>query len=85
MPDYVRGRTGQVISHHGAHVFADEHSASGRRQAQHLYGVRFEASELWGDDSGTRSAVYLDLFEPYLLSVADAVAQMLQAKGEDRR
>lgn len=80
VPDYVRGRAGQVISHHGAHVFADEHSASGTRQAQHLYGVRFEAAELWGDNSGTRNPVYLDLFEPYLLSLADAVEQLVQTR-----
>ena len=78
VPDYVRGRTGKVISHHGAHVFADEHSATGIRQAQHLYGVRFEASELWGQSAGSRSAVYVDLFEPYLLSLADAIARLAQ-------
>ena len=76
VPDYVRGRTGKVISHHGMHVYADEHSATGTRQAQHLYGVRFEASELWGDNAAARSAVYLDLFEPYLQSLSDAMAHL---------
>ena len=78
VPDYIRGCIGKVISHHGAHVFADEHSATGQRQAQHLYGVRFEASELWGEKAGARSAVYVDLFEPYLSPLADAIARLAQ-------
>ena len=66
-PRYTRGRQGVIVTHHGAHIFPDRHAASGKKQPQHLYGVRFEAEELWGEaQSAGRLAVYADLFEPYL-------------------
>ena len=69
-PHYTRGRVGVVVSHHGAHIFPDRHAADGKKQPAHLYGVRFEAKELWGEGAG-RLAVYVDLFEAYL-EAADA-------------
>jgi nitrile hydratase len=56
---------GVIHAHHGAHVFPD-HNAVGAREGQHLYNVRFEASELWGESAADRSAVYVDLWEDYL-------------------
>jgi nitrile hydratase beta subunit len=64
-PRYVRGRVGIVHAHHGAHVFPDR-SAVGSIEGQHLYSVRFEASELWGGSAANRYAVYVDLWEDYL-------------------
>ena len=66
-PRYTRGREGVIVFHHGAHVFPDQHAASGEKQPIHLYNVRFEAHELWGEaDAEGKTAVYVDLFEPYL-------------------
>ena len=64
-PRYVRGRTGVVHEHYGAHVFPDL-SAVGRREGRHLYSVRFEAGELWGESAVPAGAVYVDLWEDYL-------------------
>jgi nitrile hydratase len=64
LPRYVRGRQGTITRHHGAHVFPDANAHGLGEQPQHLYQVRFEARELWGDDK--RNAVYLDLWESYL-------------------
>ena len=64
-PRYVRGRTGVVHERHGSHVFPDRNSA-GTRVGRHLYSVRFQASELWGEDAAANAAVYLDLWEDYL-------------------
>jgi nitrile hydratase len=64
-PRYVRGRIGVIREHHGAHVFPDR-SAEGVRTGRHLYSVRFEAAELWGESANGNSAVYVDLFEDYL-------------------
>jgi nitrile hydratase beta subunit len=64
-PRYVRGRVGVIHEHYGAHVFPDRH-ALGRREGQHLYSVRFAATELWGESAAGRSAVYVDLWEEYL-------------------
>jgi nitrile hydratase len=63
-PRYVRGRVGVIHEHHGAHVFPDR-SSEGSKEGRHLYSVRFEASELWGD-TATGSAIYVDLWEEYL-------------------
>ena len=59
------GRVGTVHEHYGAHVYADL-SAQGVDDGHHLYSVRFEAEELWGDSANTNSVVYVDLFEDYL-------------------
>jgi nitrile hydratase beta subunit len=64
-PRYVRGHIGVIQEHHGAHVFPDL-SAEGVRVGRHLYTVRFEASELWGENANGNSAVYVDLWEDYL-------------------
>jgi nitrile hydratase len=64
-PRYVRGRVGVIAAHYGAHVFPDR-NAVGAKEGQHLYSVRFEASELWGVAAPGRSAVYVDLWEAYL-------------------
>jgi nitrile hydratase subunit beta len=63
-PRYVRGRRGVIHEHYGAHVFPDL-SAQGRREGRHLYSVRFEAKELWGEP-GTHAAVFVDLWEDHL-------------------
>jgi nitrile hydratase len=64
-PRYVRGRVGVVCQHHGGHIFPDQ-NAIGIKEARHLYTVRFEARELWGDDADLTCSVYLDLWEDYL-------------------
>lgn len=65
LPRYVRGRSGTVVSVHGAHVYPDTHAASGDPRPTWLYTVRFDARELWGPDT-TASAVHVDAWEPYL-------------------
>jgi nitrile hydratase beta subunit len=64
-PRYVRGRSGVVHEHYGAHVFPDL-SALSQREGRHLYSVRFEAGELWGEAAAAGGAVYVDLWEDYL-------------------
>ena len=64
-PRYVRGRAGVIHEHHGAHVLPDL-SAEGVRVGRHLYSVRFEALELWGENAQSNSAVYVDLWDDYL-------------------
>ncbi len=64
-PRYVRGRAGVIHEYHGTHVFPDL-SAEGVRVGRHLYTVRFEAAELWGESANGNSAVYVDLWQDYL-------------------
>jgi nitrile hydratase len=65
VPRYVRGHVGTVHKHYGAQLFADLR-ALGIDEARHVYAVRFEGQELWGDSANVRSAVYVDLWEDYL-------------------
>lgn len=64
-PRYVRGHLGVIHAYHGAHIFPDR-SAEGSKEGRHLYSVRFEASELWGEQANPGSAVYVDLWEEYV-------------------
>jgi len=67
LPAFARGKLGEVEVYHGAHCH-HEALAEGRGQIpEHLYAVKFLATELWGPDAeGKSDAVYVDLFEDYL-------------------
>jgi nitrile hydratase subunit beta len=65
LPRYVRGRPGTILSVHGAHVYPDTHASGQGEQPQWLYTVRFDARDLWGDDT-TATSVCVDCWEPYL-------------------
>lgn len=66
LPRYVRGRSGVIHAHHGAHLLPDA-GARGREQAEHLYGVVFRAADLWPEAQGSRDRIFLDLWESYLV------------------
>jgi nitrile hydratase len=66
LPRYARGKAGTILRDQGVHVFPDTSAHGLGEQPQHLYSVRFEARELWGEAAGAREAVYLDLWEGYL-------------------
>jgi nitrile hydratase beta subunit len=68
LPRYARGRRGRVVRHHGAHVFPDTNAHGLGECPQHLYTVRFEASELWGVSADGRGCVHIDLWEGYLIA-----------------
>lgn len=66
LPGYACGKQGTIERVHGAHVFADT-NAQGRGEQPHwLYGVAFEAAELWGADAAPGLVVSIDAWEPYL-------------------
>jgi len=66
LPRYARGKRGVIHHGHGAHVFPDSNAHFQGEQPHHLYSVRFEARELWGEEAAGRDAVYIDLWETYL-------------------
>ncbi|MCC5857690.1 MAG: nitrile hydratase subunit beta [Ectothiorhodospiraceae bacterium] len=66
LPRYARGKLGEVVLHHGAHVLPDTNAIFQGEQPEHLYAVRFAARELWGPDASPRDTVTLDLWESYL-------------------
>jgi nitrile hydratase subunit beta len=68
LPRYVRGKRGIIVKVNGAFVFPDTNALRKGENPQHVYGVRFEAKDLWGEESAEkgREAVYLDLWENYI-------------------
>jgi len=66
LPRYLRGHTGSIHLHHGGFVYPDSSAHGQGEDPRHLYSVRFEAVELWGESATGRGAVYADLWEPYL-------------------
>lgn len=68
LPRYARGKLGEIVAVHGAHVFPDSNAQGLGEDPQWLYTVRFSARELWGKN--TKDAVMIDLWEPYLEKLA---------------
>ena len=66
LPRYARGKRGLIERVYGVQTFADTNAHGLGPQPQPLYGVRFEATELWGPSADGRGAVHLDLWESYL-------------------
>jgi nitrile hydratase subunit beta len=66
LPRYVRGHRGTVERVHGCHVFPDSNAHGAGEQPQWLYGVRFAASDLWGEAAANHDSVNVDLWEPYV-------------------
>jgi nitrile hydratase len=67
LPRYARGRRGVVQRDHGVFSFADSNAMTRDRKPQHMYSVRFTATELWGEAAAPRDTVCLDLWDDYLL------------------
>jgi nitrile hydratase len=68
LPRYTRGKLGVVLRDQGAFPLPDTDVNGERleRAPQHVYLVRFEGSELWGERASVRDAVHVDLWEDYL-------------------
>ena len=66
LPRYARGRVGVISRDHGVFVFPDTNSRFEGENPQHVYSVRFDARELWGEQAPPRDSVYIDLWDDYL-------------------
>ena len=66
LPRYARGRAGVIEGDRGVQAFPDTSVYGRGENPQHVYSVRFQARELWGEEAPARDAVYLDLWEDYL-------------------
>ena len=66
LPRYARGKLGVIEGLPGCHVYPDSNAHGGGEQPQWRYTVRFEGTELWGDNAEPGLAVSIDAWEPYL-------------------
>ncbi len=65
-PRYIRGKRGEIAREYGVFIFPDSNAMGHGKAPQHLYSVRFEGTEVWGENSPAREALYLDLWDSYL-------------------
>jgi len=66
LPRYARGRFGVVMRDYGVFSLPDAIAHELPDRPQHVYSVRFDARELWGEQSKPQDKVYLDLWDEYL-------------------
>lgn len=66
LPRYARGRIGTIQKCYGSFVYPDTVAHGKGELPQHLYSVRFDATELWGAGASPRHSVYLDLWDDYI-------------------
>ncbi len=65
LPRYVRGRRGVVARIQPSALLPDSHATFEGENAQHVYAVSFDSTELWGPDA-ERFTLTIDLWESYL-------------------
>jgi nitrile hydratase subunit beta len=66
LPRYARGKFGTVDRDHGVFVFPDTNALFLGEKPQHVYSVRFDARELWGEQASQRDSVYVDMWDDYI-------------------
>jgi nitrile hydratase subunit beta len=66
LPRYVRGKIGTIERVCGLAALQDDPTANLDARQQHVYTVRFAATELWGESANRLDSVYLDMWEDYL-------------------
>jgi nitrile hydratase len=66
LPRYARGKLGTITRDHGVYAFPDTNAHFQGEKRQHVYSVRFQARELWGENTSTRDSVHLDMWDDYL-------------------
>ena len=66
LPRYARGKTGTIMRDHGVYHFPDTVAHALGDKRQHVYSVRFEAKELWGESASPLHFVHIDMWDDYL-------------------
>jgi nitrile hydratase beta subunit len=70
LPRYVRGKLGSIVANRGIQPLADTDAHNLGAHPQYVYGVRFAARELWGEQASPRDSVYVELWDSYLDAAA---------------
>lgn len=66
---YTRGKVGTVIAHHGSFIYPDTVGNNLGEDPQHVYTIKFDATELWGVHGDANGTVCFDAWDPYLTLV----------------
>ena len=65
LPRYTRAHTGTVVAVRPAQVLPDTHAHFVAENAQHVYAVAFDSTELWGEGAESFTLT-IDLYDDYL-------------------
>jgi nitrile hydratase subunit beta len=65
-PGFVMGRRGMVVRDDGPAAVPEVEGHLGRRVMEHVYSVRFAATELWPESTDGHAVIHVDLYERYL-------------------
>ena len=69
LPNYIRGTIGTIEHDRGAKVFPDSHAHSHDHDhektdaLQHVYTVRFQATDIWGETADARQSLNFSLWD----------------------
>ncbi|MBT3170020.1 MAG: nitrile hydratase subunit beta [Rhodospirillaceae bacterium] len=66
LPRYLRGKGGTIEKDHGVFGFPDSMAHGEGETPQHVYCVRFDAREVWGESAPARDSFYVDMWDDYL-------------------
>ena len=66
MPRYTRGKMGTVERDRGVFQLPDTAHYGLDPRPQHVYLIRFDSRELWGDRAPRKDSLYIDMWEDYL-------------------
>lgn len=69
LPGYAAGHVGRILRCHGCHVLPDSNAHFLGEAPEPLYGVVFDAADLWGAPERAGDEVMIDLWESYLTPV----------------
>jgi nitrile hydratase beta subunit len=64
---YIRGKNGVIELAHGTFVYPDSVGNGRGDDPQHVYTVRFDGADLWGEEHAEpNTTVFFDVWEPYI-------------------
>jgi nitrile hydratase beta subunit len=64
---YLRGKRGVVERSHGSFVYPDTNAHGRGENPQPVYTVRFDAAEVWGEETAEpNTVIHFDVWQPYL-------------------
>ena len=69
LPRYIRGKRGEIVRVHGMYAYPDRRALGDESTPEYCYSVRFSMRELWGDDAPERDALFIDMWDSYLLPI----------------
>ncbi len=66
LPRYARCKAGTIAKVHGIFALPDSNALRAGQNEQGCYSVRFDATELWGQQGRAGDCLFIDMWDNYL-------------------